>query len=172
MTSETDAEFLDRMEHVTSWREVDDKSERDRLFAPARRGAAVENHGQVEKLSEELERVKREAERAQDAHGVRFLNYLEETARLTDEIERLRAEVKVWQGHTKTAVWSDSEECKLLTADNEALCAEIERLRAALEVCDRVLHFDLRGMITWGKDYNQAVKDAADAARAALEERP
>lgn len=46
---------------------------------------------------------------------------------------------------------------------------EIERLRAALEVCDRVLHFDLRRMITWGADYNQAVKDAADAVRAALE---
>jgi hypothetical protein len=30
------------------------------------------------------------------------------------EIERLRA-------HLKTAIWSDSEECKLLTADNERL---------------------------------------------------
>ena len=51
--------------------------------------------GQVGQLSEELERVKREAERAQDAHGVRFLNYLEETARLTDEIERLRSALEV-----------------------------------------------------------------------------
>ena len=42
MTSETDAEFLDRMEHVTSCREVDDKSERDHLFALARRGAAMQ----------------------------------------------------------------------------------------------------------------------------------
>lgn len=49
-----------------------------------------------------------------------------------------------------------------------ALRAELERKDAALEVCDRVLHFDLRKMITWGPDYNQAVKDAADAARAAL----
>ena len=48
------------------------------------------------------------------------------------------------------------------------LRAEIERLRAVLEICDRVLHFDLRKMITWGDDYNQAVKDAADAVRAAL----
>lgn len=39
------------------------------------------------------------------------------------EIERLRAEVKVWQGHTKTAVWSDSEECKMLTRINAALIA-------------------------------------------------
>lgn len=41
------------------------------------------------------------------------------------EIERLRAEVETWVNHTKTAVWSDSEECKMLAADNE-------RLRAAL----------------------------------------
>lgn len=37
--SETDAEFLARIEQITSWREIDDKSERDRLFAIARRGA-------------------------------------------------------------------------------------------------------------------------------------
>ena len=43
-----------------------------------------------------------------------------------DEIERLRAEVKTWINHTKNAVWSDSEECKLLTA-------EVEKLRAALD---------------------------------------
>ena len=48
--------------------------------------------------------------------------------------------------------------------------AEITRLRAALEVCFRVLHFDLRKMITWGPDYNQAVRDAADATIAALKE--
>ena len=50
--------------------------------------------GQVGQLSDELERTKREAERAQDAYGVRFLNYLEETARLTDEIEKLRAALR------------------------------------------------------------------------------
>ena len=38
-------------------------------------------------------------------------------------IERLEAEVKVWQGHAKTAVWSDSKECKMLTRINEALIA-------------------------------------------------
>lgn len=38
-----------------------------------------------------------------------------------DEIEKLRAEVQVWINHTKTAVWSDSEECKLLTRINAAL---------------------------------------------------
>lgn len=38
-------------------------------------------------------------------------------------IERLEEEVKVWVNHAKTAVWSDSEECKLLTRINEALIA-------------------------------------------------
>jgi len=48
------------------------------------------------------------------------------------------------------------------------LRAELERKDAALRICDRVLRFDLRRMIEWGTDYNQAVKDAADATRAAL----
>lgn len=45
-----------------------------------------------------------------------------------DEIARLRAEVETWVGHAKTAIWSDSEECKLLTADNERLRAALERI--------------------------------------------
>lgn len=52
--------------------------------------------------------------------------YRKKIRELAEENERLRAEVQTWKGHAKTAVWSDSEECKLLTADNE-------RLRAALE---------------------------------------
>jgi hypothetical protein len=43
-----------------------------------------------------------------------------------DEIERLRAEVETWIRHTRTAVWSDIEQCKLLEAENK-------RLRAALD---------------------------------------
>lgn len=39
------------------------------------------------------------------------------------EIERLRAEVQTWVNHTKTAVWSDSEECKVLARINAALIA-------------------------------------------------
>lgn len=42
-----------------------------------------------------------------------------------NRIEQLEAEVKVWQGHAKTAIWSDSEECKFLTA-------RIAQLEAAL----------------------------------------
>ena len=48
------------------------------------------------------------------------------------------------------------------------LSAQVSTAREALMVCDRVMHFDLRRMITWGDDYNQAVTDAANAARAAL----
>lgn len=50
-----------------------------------------------------------------------------------DRIEQLEAEVKVWQGHAKTAIWSDSEECKFLTA-------RIEQLEAALR--DIIIHCD------------------------------
>jgi hypothetical protein len=62
--------------------------------------------------------------------------------------------------------WSDI----IAKRDDEItrLTARVEELEKALVVCDRVLHFDLRRMIEWGDDYNQAVKDAADAARAAL----
>lgn len=44
------------------------------------------------------------------------------------EIERLLAETQVWINHTKTAVWSDSEECKLLTEENAKLRAALERI--------------------------------------------
>lgn len=45
---------------------------------------------------------------------------------------------------------------------------EVIRLRGALERCHRVLHFDLRRMIEFGPDYNQAVKDVADVVRHSL----
>ena len=46
-------------------------------------------------------------------------------------IESLRSEVTQWVRHAKTAIWSDSEECKLLTVDNE-------RLRAAADAAHAV----------------------------------
>lgn len=55
MTSETDAEFLDRMEQTTSWREIHDKSERDHLFALARRGAAAD--AEIERLRAALREI-------------------------------------------------------------------------------------------------------------------
>lgn len=69
-------------------------------------------------------------ERLRDKHccdnGCHCDDAANEITTLRAEVEKLRAEVQTWQGHAKTAVWSDSEECKMLTADNE-------RLRAALE---------------------------------------
>jgi len=62
-----------------------------------------------------------------------------------DTIVALRTEVTKWVNHAKTAIWSDSEECKLLTADNTTLRAEVERLRAALwdvhAICNNYPHF-------------------------------
>ena len=70
-----------------------------------------------------------------------------------DEIERLREYLHVYVKEVKEKN------------------AEIERLREALTICDRVLHFNLRKMIIFGDDYNQAVKDAADAASSALQQK-
>jgi len=38
---------------------------------------------------------------------------------------------------------------------------EIERLRAVLQRCHSVLWFDLRNSLSFGPDYNQAVRDVA-----------
>ena len=51
MSSETDVEFVERMRNDLDWDMPED--ELDRLFALARRGAALENHGQDAKPSEE-----------------------------------------------------------------------------------------------------------------------
>lgn len=79
------------------------------------------------------------------------------------EIERLRAEVETWVRHAKTAIWSDSEECKLLTADNE-------RLRAALDLYRESVRIDvtMEGPKFMGSNVS-ALKRAWDADRAALE---
>lgn len=79
-----------------------------------------------------LEQVERELSHDGDCPPEATANhkYAETCADAAARIEALEAEVKVWQGHTKMAVWSDSEECKLLSADNEALRAEVEKLTA------------------------------------------
>jgi hypothetical protein len=50
---------------------------------------------------------------------------------------------------------------------------DLVRLTDALiksaDISNRVLHLDLRHMIEFGDDYNQAVKDAADAAATAID---
>lgn len=43
-----------------------------------------------------------------------------------------------------------------------------ETVAEALEIVNRVFQFNLNNMIVWGDDYNQAVKDAADAVATAL----
>lgn len=92
-------------------------------------------------------------------------------------IESLRSEVTQWVNHAKTAIWSDSEECKMLTAENE-------RLRAALLSAPTV---DIN-LVTPDRDYStmspldcyeagvldgahQAREAIKKAARAALGER-
>ncbi len=45
---------------------------------------------------------------------------------------------------------------------------ERDVVREALETCNRVLRFDLRKMLVFGPDFNQAVKDAADRVSTAL----
>jgi hypothetical protein len=62
-----------------------------------------------------------------------------------DEIERLRAEVATWQHHARTAIWSDSEECKLLTADNERLREALrdtsQHIRGGSDISGQFVYF-------------------------------
>ena len=53
------------------------------------------------------------------------------TCKAWAEIEQLQNEVKTWQNHAKTAIWSDSEECKLLSAEVEKLTEAIENAQMA-----------------------------------------
>lgn len=102
----------------------------------ASRETTLQLLGQIGQLSEELEREKREAERAQDAHGVRFLNYLEETARLTDRIEvKPRIKREVWVNVYRQddgyefATYHDNA----IDADNESGDAIIARVRLTID---------------------------------------
>ena len=70
----------------------------------------------VNKAHDRNERLAKDYDTAREAHDDLIM-----------ENDKLREEVKVWQNHTKTAVWSDSEECKFLSA-------EVERLK---EKCDK-----------------------------------
>ena len=60
----------------------------------------------------------------------------------------------------------------LLKTRFDTLLAENAKLRAVAEAAKRadvVIHFDLQRMVTFGPDYNQAVKDVGDALHEALE---
>ena len=60
--------------------------------------------------------------------------YVPMAEKAQDRIEQLEAEVLTWQGHAKTAIWGDSEECK-------SLSAEVDRL--------------VRSRNKWGQRYNK-----------------
>jgi hypothetical protein len=88
---------------------------------------------------------------------------------MSDIVERLRERPWRHGGETEIGAKERRQREREEAADEiTRLTARVAELEGALAVCDRVLHFDLRRMIEWGDDYNQAVKDAADKARAAL----
>ncbi len=61
-----------------------------------------------------------------------------------------------------------------MTEKHSTECEDATDARApfkVLERCDRVFQFDLIRMIEFGPEYNQAVKDVADAVREILRER-
>ena len=90
------------------------------------------------------------------AHNHAEVKYLVEIDELRAEVEKLRAEVQTWQGHVKEAIWSDSEECKMLTADNE-------RLRAALhEAADEL---DAYYRVEYPGDHPYSKRKLAEAMR-------
>ena len=59
--------------------------------------------------------------------------------RHAEQVKALTAERDQWIQHAKNAVWSDSEEVKLLTADNA-------RLREVVLEADKLLCGDLAGL--------------------------
>jgi chromosome segregation ATPase len=135
----------------------------------------------VERLTSEITRLTAEVERLTgeltdaytDLNSARQENgsFTAEFKRLTAEVERLHADVQTWQGHARTAIWSDSAECQMLAADNE-------RLRAALAWIDQQRYTD-RSTINPANGYDRAVAlnekllAVMDAARAALtQEKP
>ena len=69
-----------------------------------------------------------------DADLIRLFALARRGAEAADRIEQLEAEVLTWQGHAKTAIWGDSEECK-------SLSAEVDRL--------------VRSRNKWGQRYNK-----------------
>ena len=59
----------------------------------------------------------------------------------------------------------------LLKTRLDTLLTENTKLRAVVDAANRaekVIHFDLHHMVTFGPSYNQAVKDVGDALRDAL----
>ena len=134
MTSESDEAFLDEMEAWVIGSLVFKKEHRARLFALARRGAAVQmaeddQFARIQKLEAEnddlrieITRLNFEVERLTRTNQAKREHrdkLLEATSKQAAEIERLRTEVKVWQGHAKTAVWSDNPQTLVLEVGSD-----------------------------------------------------
>lgn len=141
----------------------------ERLFAPSYwisgsdeghegdNNAPIEAAKTIESLRAELAKVNMEVDRLTRTNQAKREHrdkLLEAGVKAAARIQQLEAEVKVWQGHTKTAVWSDSEECKVLSS-------EVERL--------------LKSRNRWAKKYNDLLakrraEDGYDVYAAAREE--
>lgn len=76
-------------------------------------------------------------------------------------ITQLRDEVQTWIVHANNAIWSDSEECKMLAADNE-------RLRAALG--DLIWYAGQMELAAYDEKEWPSEHEAMKKARAALAE--
>ena len=121
--------FVERIKREWDGDNVPCVEDFDQLIALARRGAAIENHGQNAKLSEELKRLRVENIQMQAALGYAICaederhiipsnpykcGICDANKGVHDEIARLRAALR-------NAVMSDTE-----------YCAEIERINKAL----------------------------------------
>ena len=112
-----------------------------------------------------------------------------ENDRLRADVEKWRSEAHRWEG----AAQALEEEVPNLQLDRNNLQRELDAMRRlyaesvqeqkrdhanmrsmanGLVLANQVLHFDLKRMIEDGPDYNQAVKDAAEATFTALLDTP
>lgn len=82
------------------------------------------------------------------------------------------------KSYVADCAWAEDPDGLYIAATHNALPALIAEVRALREVAEAaklardVIRFDLRSMIIFGADYNQAVKDAADRLGTALAKVP
>ncbi len=142
------------LEDLDTWKSVFPDIAPDRVL-PDRSLLEAEN----ERLRSALDRLYWYAERLKKRDPL-----LIEAA---DELERLRSEVQTWISHTKTAVWSDSEECKFLTEENAKLRAALGSIME-LEGEINPMNYDADDV----SKLNNAFIESYHIARAALEGKP
>ena len=81
------------------------------------------------------------------------------------EIARIAGE---WRNGPKQSLTAIREIRAVLASAPAPASGGVDAVWKALDTANHVFHFDLRHMIEWGDDYNQAVKDASDRVAAAL----